>query len=251
MLRELFEGKEIPYICTPLIGKNREEMMEELEKILPRNPDLIEWRADFLEDIHDSGYVVSILEDIKFKAGLPLLFTIRSEKEGGQRISLSEEKKVALLCEISNSKYVDLIDYEVSNEAAYVQELRRQTRVNEKKLVLSYHNFDNTPPNEELLKKLFQAEFYGADIAKAAVMPTNKDDVFRLLQVTKKADEAMNIPIITMSMGSLGALSRMIGWLYGSVVTFGFGVKNSAPGQIPIEELQQMLKMLKKTMGYK
>lgn len=81
-MNSLFQGKDIPYICTPLVGRNRDDIMEELEKIIPQNPDLIEWRADFLTNIHDTEYVISLLKEIKFKAGLPILFTIRSEKEG-------------------------------------------------------------------------------------------------------------------------------------------------------------------------
>ncbi|WP_340085082.1 type I 3-dehydroquinate dehydratase [Siminovitchia sp. FSL H7-0308] len=249
-MNSLFQGKDIPYICTPLVGRNRDDIMEELEKIIPQNPDLIEWRADFLTNIHDTEYVISLLKEIKFKAGLPILFTIRSEKEGGEPIPLSEHDKVALLCQVSKSRNVDIIDYEVSNEPAFIQKIRKQTKDNNKKLILSYHNFDCTPGNQEIIKKLFLCEFYGADMAKAAVMPNNKDDVLRLLQATKDADDVLTIPVITMSMDGLGALSRVIGWVYGSVLTFGLGVHNSAPGQVPIERLQQMITKMKESMGY-
>jgi 3-dehydroquinate dehydratase-1 len=162
---------------------------------------------------------------------------------------LSEERKAALLCEISKSPDVDIIDYEVSNEVAFIQELRKRTKENGKKLLLSYHNFDQTPSNQEICKKLFQCEFYGADIAKAAVMPKNRDDVFRLLQATNEAAHSMQIPVVTMSMGGLGAISRIAGWIYGSILTFAAGDKSSAPGQIPIENLQQMIRLMKDSMG--
>ena len=71
----------------------------------------------------------------------------------------------------------------------------------------------------------------------------------RLLEVTKEADEALDIPIVTMAMGDIGGLSRIVGWAYGSVITFGQGVKSSAPGQIPIDKLKQMIKMTQEVVG--
>ncbi|VEF47826.1 3-dehydroquinate dehydratase I [Bacillus freudenreichii] len=247
----IFEEKKIPYICTPLTGRNKEEIIGELEVILPEKPDLIEWRADFLENLADFPFVLSILDEIAEKSGLPLLFTIRSVHEGGQPITLTEEQKVQLLSDVCKSDAISLIDYEVSNNPEYIRELRRVSQLHGKKLILSYHNFNFTPPNEEIMKKLFLAEFYGADIAKAAVMPETKDDVLRLLQITNKVEESMDIPLITMSMGSLGVLSRIIGWTYGSFLTFGSGVEASAPGQVPIRKLKQLIAMTKEEMDAK
>ncbi len=241
----VFKEEKMPYICTPLTGKNKEEIMEELDLVLPEKPDFLEWRADFLHKLDDLPYVFSVLEGISEKSNLPLLFTIRSIHEGGEQISLSEEQKVKLISEVCKSNAVSLIDYEVSSHPEYIRELRNVSEKHGKRLILSYHNFSRTPSEEEMLKKLFLAEFYGADIAKAAVMPETKDDVLKLLQVTNDASKALEIPLITMSMGSLGAISRMIGWAYGSILTFGSGLEASAPGQIPVRKLKQMIAMMK------
>lgn len=247
-MAEVMKEKKIPYICTPLTGRNKEEIMDELDRVLPENPDLIEWRADFLQKLDDLPYVYSILEEISGKTGLPLLFTIRSIHEGGEQISLTEEQKVELLGEVCKRDEVSLIDYEVSNSPEYIKQLRQVSQSEGKQLILSYHNFDRTPADEEIMKKLYQAEFYGADIAKAAVMPQSKDDVLRLLQLTNNAGKSLGIPLVTMSMGGLGVLSRIIGWVYGSFITFGSGVRSSAPGQVPIRKLKEMIAMAKEEM---
>jgi len=249
MTIELFKNKRIPYICTPLTGKNREEILSELETIIPKQPDLIEWRVDFLEEIHNTEHVLALADEISSTSCIPLLFTIRSEKEGGEKISLSEEEKIVLLNEVCKSPDIDIIDFEVSNHPEHIKKLRNKSKENNKKLILSYHNFDHTPVNTEILKHIFEAEFYEADIAKVAVMPKNKEDVLRLLDVTKEADEALDIPIVTMSMGSIGSLSRMMGWAFGSIITFGVGVQSSAPGQVPIDRLRQMIEMTQETIG--
>ncbi len=245
---EVFKEKKLPYICTPLTGKNKEEIMDQLNLALPEKPDLIEWRADFLQQLDDLRYVLSVLEAIVEKSDLPLLFTIRSIHEGGQQISLTEEQKVRLISEVCKNDAISMIDYEVSSNSGYIKELRKISQKYGKKLILSYHNFNCTPSEEDIMKKLLLAEFYGADIAKAAVMPNTKDDVLKLLNVTNNADKTLDIPLITMSMGSLGAISRIVGFWYGSFITFGSGVEASAPGQVPIRKLKQMIAMMKEEM---
>ena len=83
---------------------------------------------------------------------------------------------------------------------------------------------------------------------KIAVMPENKEDVYHLLEATRKMDEQLNVPIITMSMGEKGALSRVIGWAYGSVLTFGVGVEASAPGQVPVKALRDTIRSMKELL---
>jgi 3-dehydroquinate dehydratase-1 len=247
---ELFSEKNLPYICTPIIGKNDDEIIAELGKVVPKNPDIIEWRVDFYDEIDNVEKVLLSAEMISSNSNnILILFTIRSHKEGGEKIPLSEEGKVALLTTICKTDYIQMIDFEVSNDPDHIKHLRNVSKEQQKKLILSYHNFDFTPEKSEICKRLLMAEFYGADVAKAAVMPKNKKDVLALLELTRELNETMSIPLITMSMGGLGSVSRILGWVYGSAVTFAVGEKSSAPGQIPIEDLRKVVEITKKSMG--
>ncbi len=58
--------------------------------------------------------------------------------------------------------------------------------------------------------------------------------------VTKYADR----PIITMSMAGLGVVSRLAGGVFGSALTFGAAKAASAPGQVPVEKLAQVLQVM-------
>src|SRR5699024_4088883 len=89
---------------------------------------------------------------------------------------------------------------------------------------------------------------YSADIVKIAVMPKNKEDVYHLLEATRKIDEQLTVPIITMSMGEKGALSRVIGWAYGCVLTFGVGVEGCALGQLPVKALRNTIQAMKELL---
>ncbi|MBB6450515.1 3-dehydroquinate dehydratase-1 [Geomicrobium halophilum] len=246
------EGKEIKVrnttlaggtlsVCSAIVGKNEAQLLEEAEEIFPKKPDLVEWRADFFEQIDHTDAVLRAADRLRKKLGdIPLLFTIRSEKEGGKEIPLDEQEKVALLKKVCETESVDLIDFEVDNKQEDIQELQQKTQAQDVKLVLSFHNFKETPSENEMLSKLEKAKSYQADIGKLAVMPNDMSDVLSLLQITQTAEKNLDIPVITMSMGTDGALSRLIGWKFGSALTFAVGSKSSAPGQIPIEIVRQL-----------
>jgi 3-dehydroquinate dehydratase-1 len=76
-------------------------------------------------------------------------------------------------------------------------------------------------------------------------MPKKEEDVLALLAATLSTRRDFpEVPLITMSMGELGSLSRVIGGKFGSDLTFAVGNKESAPGQIPVTKLKQCLDAL-------
>lgn len=110
------------------------------------------------------------------------------------------------------------------------------------KVIGSNHHFEGTPSEKDIFNVLKTMEEAGADICKIAVMPKEKVDVKTLINASKKANKELNAPIITMSMGELGAVTRICTRMIGSVVTFGAGVNASAPGQPPCEMVRFLLK---------
>ncbi|NNU83445.1 type I 3-dehydroquinate dehydratase [Geobacillus sp. BMUD] len=245
-VRNISIGGEEPCICAPVVGVDAEQVLAETRQISAKKPHLIEWRADFFNGIHDDRQVVATAKQMRTIAGeIPILFTVRSEREGGRPIPLTEEEKIRLFETVCQSGAIDLLDYELVHEP-YVATVRQLSRQYGVRLILSYHNFDFTPAKEELVAKMRQAGKYGADIAKVAVMPKSLQDVLVLLQATEEARQELPIPLITMSMGGLGAITRLAGGLFGSAVTFAVGQQSSAPGQIPIEEVKDVLSVIMK-----
>lgn len=245
-------GGKFPLICTPLVGRTFEKIMAELDVVLPKKPDVLEWRVDFFEQIGDSAAVIAAAQAIKNKAGeIPLLFTRRSTLEGGEKIALNEGQVIAMYTAVCESKSIDLIDYEMANDPANIAQVRTIAKANEIALVLSFHNFSYTPGLETLAAKFLMADQLGADVAKVAVMPRNLDDVLTLLTATHEASKKLRIPLISMSMGPFGSLTRLFGWTFGSALTFAVGAASSAPGQVPIEDLNTVLAILQKSMGVK
>jgi 3-dehydroquinate dehydratase-1 len=245
-------GGKFPVICTPLVGRTRDKVMAELQVVLAKKPDVLEWRVDYFEAIGKTDEVISLAKSIKQAAGeIPLLFTRRSSVEGGEKIALSEDQVVALYAAVCDSKSVDMVDFEMSNDPAHIRRLREVSKANDIKLVLSFHNFSYTPGLEALSQRFLQADQLGADIAKVAVMPRDLEDVLTLLTATLQASKKLKIPLISMSMGPYGSLTRLFGWTFGSALTFAVGASSSAPGQVPIEDLNTVLRILQKSIAGK
>jgi 3-dehydroquinate dehydratase I len=242
-------GGTLPLICTPLVGRSREDVMAELSAVLPKAPDLIEWRVDHFAGIGDTALMIDTARAMKAAAGAtPILFTRRSSKEGGEAIALAEADVIRLYEAVCAARCVDLIDYEMVNGPADFARVRAAARANDIALVASYHNFQSTPEAAALVAKFAEAEALGGDVAKVAVMPRGPEDVLTLLGATYQASRTVGLPLISMSMGAYGSLSRMMGWVYGSAVTFAVGKSSSAPGQVPIEELRAVLRTVRKSV---
>ncbi len=236
----------LPIIITPLVGKTQAEVLDEVHAIAPKKPDLLEWRIDFFAAIGDASAVIATAHAIRAAAGgVPVLLTRRNVTEGGQKLPIDETGVVAMYTAACEAECVELIDYELSNDPAHMKTLRQVSAAHGIGLIASFHNFQMTPDAATLDAKFHAAETVGADVAKVAVMPKTPQDVLNLLAATDRARSAIKLPLISMSMGGIGSLSRIMGWVYGSAATFAVGKSSSAPGQIAIEELRSTLAIVR------
>ena len=126
-------------------------------------------------------------------------------------------------------------------------ELIRRIQMTGAKVIASTHDFEKTDDSKTLKNRFIDMDASGADILKMAVMPQRFEDVADLMQVTSEVtEEYTEKPVIAMSMGNLGSMSRIAGENFGSSVTFATVGKASAPGQFPVEELRMMMNALHK-----
>ena len=239
----------LPIVITPLVGKTQAAILDEVAAIIPKAPDLLEWRIDFFEAIGNIQAVIETALAIRAASkGIPVLLTRRNASEGGQPLTIAEPAVVAMYTAACQAKCVELIDYELSNAPGDLQHLRDVSRANGVGMIMSYHNFQMTPDAATLDKKFATATQLGADVAKVAVMPQSDRDVLELLAATSRARETLDLPLISMSMGGIGSISRIMGWIYGSAATFAVGKSSSAPGQIAIEELRTTLAIVRQAV---
>lgn len=245
-VRSLEIGVELPKICVPIVDKTEEEIIETARKITETKADLVEWRVDWFEEIFDFERVQVVLMKMREVLGeYPILFTCRTAKEGGQ-ISLTKEQYTILNQYAIESGKIDMVDIEVFGYPDVVNELVSSAHKKSVKIVGSNHDFHSTPAKEEIIRRLVFMQEIGADIPKIAVMPQNKQDVLTLLSATEEmVREHGSTPVVTMSMGPQGVISRIAGKVFGSAMTFGTVGKASAPGQIAVEDLRMAMKILR------
>lgn len=240
-------GGPFPLICLPLVAKDTSALLRQAAELTRLEPDLLEWRIDGYDQVEDIGACLEALNALKAAMGsIPLIFTCRIHEEGGFK-KLSQETRLKLITAAMESGGVEIVDVEMCNEPAFIERVKKTAQTCGAKLIFSYHNFDDTPDEAFIHDKLVMAQEMGADIAKLAVMPKDYADVLTLLSATLKARTgAVKVPIVTMSMGPEGGVTRLAGGLFGSDLTFAIGKEASAPGQIPIGELRQAMSVLYK-----
>jgi 3-dehydroquinate dehydratase-1 len=234
-----------PMVCVPLVGRDRAGILGEAASAVQLEPDLIEWRADYFDRAAVADDVLALLGQIREASrGIPLIFTMRSQREGGEAVALDDARVAQLCADVCRSGLVALIDFEMSAPDEQIDKVRAAARDSGTRLILSYHNFDETPDLETLHGKFSGARALGGDIAKVAVMPRHPDDVLVLLAATLQASRDTGLPLISIAMGPMGALTRAIGWYFGSAVTFATAGESSAPGQLSVEAVRQILDVL-------
>jgi len=248
-VRNVVLGDGIPKICVPIVAVTRENILEEAKSFLNIPVDLVEWRVDWFEDVFEVEKVKDTLAALReVLKEIPILFTFRTAKEGGER-EISREAYATLNKEIAKTKLADLIDVEAFTGDEIVRDIIAVAHKNGVKVVASNHDFDKTPAEEDIIYRLRKMQDLGADIPKIAVMPKSKLDVLTLLSATEKMRSFYaDRPIITMSMARTGVLSRICGEVFGSCLTFGAAKKASAPGQMGVEDLSRVLSTLHKSL---
>ena len=238
-------GEGTPKIIVPIVGVTKEEILAAADSFKDVRLDLVEWRVDWFEGVFDFAKVEDVLKDLRPALGdVPILFTFRTSKEGGEK-AIEPEAYARLNIQAAQTGLVDLIDVEAFTGDDIVKEIIAGAHAAGVKVVASNHDFGKTPEKDDIVGRLRKMQDLGADIPKIAVMPQNKKDVLTLLAATEEmANEYADRPIITMSMAGTGVISRLAGEVFGSALTFGAAAKASAPGQMGVEDLKQVLTLL-------
>lgn len=243
-------GGKLPLLCTPLVAPTRDALLAEAATAAAARPDIVEWRVDYFGDIGKPGAVVDAGRALRRRlTGTPILFTRRSAAEGGQPVPIAGSAVVELYREVCAADVADLVDTEMSNPPQDVKAIREAAHEAGVGVVLSYHNFQATPDLAALCAEFARAQALGGDVAKVAVMARQPEDVLTLLRATLRASRESLIPLIAVSMGPHGAMSRILGFAFGSALTFGVAASESAPGQMPLGEMRAAIEAARKALG--
>jgi len=216
-------------IAVPLTDR---DFSNRLRRAKEGGADAVELRVDQFGRT-DAEYVEDLAHRVR-DSGLKLILTVRIPQEGGREVRNREEifRRVAPLS--------DFTDVEL-RERAIVQRLRGPVLQKGGRLIISYHNFKFTPAGWVLREVLREGHRLGG-IPKIAVRANSMEDVARLLCIghQEKYDK------ILIAMGEVGKISRIAGFVFGSVITYASLDESLAPGQIPLEETVKLRELFYK-----
>jgi 3-dehydroquinate dehydratase I len=194
--------------------------------------DLLELRVDLFRK-RSIDYVISQIKNRRLLK-IPLLLTVRNQKKEGAAKDWSDAQKREIIQ--AALPLVNMVDIELSSPLLKeTLSLARQLR---KKTIVSKHDFIHTPAHlETIFKKGLSTR---ADIIKIAAKANSMEDVLYMMEFTRKHRKH---PLITLSIGPLGTISRLLLPAVGSLYTYTFLHKPTAPGQIDAKTLQSHLKI--------
>ncbi|USS84509.1 type I 3-dehydroquinate dehydratase [Fructilactobacillus myrtifloralis] len=225
-------------VAVPIVATTIAEIMAQAQYVKSLAPDLIEWRIDSYQAVTDweqlDAWGLRLQQEV---APLPLLVTYRTVAEGGAG-TLEADAYQRLLQRLVQASWVQAVDVEWNTISPSSLQRLQQSQC---PLVLSQHHFQGTPPLTELRQTLQAMAASGVDVVKMATMPHTAADVLTLLAATDEARQTLGCPLVTMAMGDLGKLTRVTGNLFGSAITFATGKQQSAPGQLSVTTVRELL----------
>lgn len=236
-------GGPASLLCAPLVAETPEALALEAEQAGARGADLVEWRADYLAGL-SPGDVPTLLATVRSRSRVPVLFTCRASFEGGATL-IPEEGRIAILEAAVLSGSADLVDLELAMAPEARNGLLALARRHGVPVLLSSHDFQRTPDEQEILGLLARQQAAGAAVAKVATMAQTAVDGLHLLSACARARaEFLRIPLAGIAMGAAGAFTRVLGPLFGVDLTFAMAVRGSAPGQLDLQDVRQARRLM-------
>ncbi|MBO1199888.1 type I 3-dehydroquinate dehydratase [Staphylococcus simiae] len=217
-----------------------QQLIDEI-KVKIADIDIVELRIDQLHDVSKEAIRVLIKDLRSILNQQQLLVTYRTNQQGGKG-NLLQDDYINLLYMLAETKDIDIIDIEwdqhidVNLYQHMIATVQPMTKV-----ILSHHNFDETPTQEELNFIYYKMQKFQPDYVKVAVMPQDKDDVIKLLQAMSLASQSISSKVVGISMSHLGLVSRTAQGVFGGSLTYGCLGEPQAPGQIDVSQLSRQI----------
>ena len=230
-------------LIMPLIPRTAQELIEAAKEVLAYNPDILEWRIDYFENVENIPLLLAALQELRnIIQDAALMVTLRHPEENGVR-QIDSEKKANILQAIIQSGWADMVDIELRYGKEYINALGEVAQKHGVKMIVSYHDLERTPDESEVLSILKQEQDMGADILKVSFVAQRYGDIAKLgTAIIHAKERIIQKPIISVSASQVGVLSRIGGDVFGSDATF---VSCGKTHQIHINDLRILRQALK------
>ncbi len=213
-----------PVICASIVAPDM-KAINEVEPFV----DLYEVRIDVIGDAWT---------DVARKLKKPWIACNRMVEEGGKWQGNEARRIEKLLQAIEMGAEIVDVEYNAKNVDNIIAFIKKRATC-----LLSFHDFEKTPPIESLRQTVQKELKAGADICKVVTTARTFDDNLTVLQLISEFRQAR---IVAFAMGSLGMTSRVFAPLAGADFTYGSVEKGkeSAPGQLPVIDMYRIYETL-------
>ncbi len=220
-------------VCVSVPPKTVDEAFELIRKAEAQHADLIEVRLDYLTN-HDQ------IADIPSCSKTPLIATNKSTEQHGKFSGTETERQKILVDAAKNGfAYVD-VDLGTPNQTELISSLHEAGA----KVIVSFHDFEQTPTWQQLNKVLDEEVALGADVCKIITTARAVKDNLTTLNFVSEASKKAKI--VCFAMGDLGKQSRLVSPVLGAFFTFASldEKRKTAKGQLTIHEMNSAYEAL-------
>ncbi|MDR1581765.1 MAG: type I 3-dehydroquinate dehydratase [Prevotellaceae bacterium] len=136
------------------------------------------------------------------------------------------------------------VDVETESDDDFREAIAEQARLNNCKLIVSYHNFDKTPSLPEMYRIVDICKKQGADIVKLVTTARNKSDAARTMSLYGKYHDTN---LVAFAMGEAGLITRIACVFLGAPYTYAAisDDKPLASGQLSMDKMRNVMNNLK------
>ena len=242
-------------ICIPIPIKTTQlnKNLTSIRRVVDENPEFIELRFDFIDKLEEltSAFLHKLTNSIK--PDISTVFTFRHYSEGGN-CQISENERQSIVTRFIETQ-PDYIDIELRSNIELLSQVINNAIKNKLKIILSYHNFEETPPYSDALNliKSLQNKLNNeispninnlqTIIYKIIFTARIFEDNLVPLKICRHFNEE-NMNIISSCMGELGIFSRIMCPIVGSFLTYASFEEKTATGQINITKMREIYNLI-------
>lgn len=231
----------LPKVCIALGLPTVDKLLDQAEKEVAAGERFLEFRLDYLPR-PETG-LKAMTAFLQKHPDVQLLATCRRHQNHGKYNGVIDEQMRILDAAIDAGAHAIDVEIETAEKCSLkLEHMRAKAH-----LIVSWHNYEGTPPLEPILRRMMKVPADAYKIVTTAKKPSDASKVLALQKAHPK------VPLILLAMGEVGFATRVLCNSQGGVYTYASpnSVEGTAAGQVSARVLKQLYRIDKLTKNAK
>ena len=229
----MLSRSSLPRVCIALGFPEVQKLLDHARREVAAGETFLEFRIDYLANPRDG---VAVIEPfLETHPDVTLLVTCRRHQNHGRfNGSIDEQLDILEAAIRAGARAVDVEIESAENAKPRVAALRGLATV-----IVSYHNYEGTPPVEPVLKRMMKIPADGYKLVTTAKKPSDNQRILSLLKGNGRT------PLILLAMGEAGFATRVMTPALGGVYTYAApsAAEGTASGQVSARQLRHLYRI--------